>query len=121
VKAVVRRRSGARRDLVETYRYFAREAGLSIARRFLAEAEATFERLARAPGIGARYEPENPAFGELRFSPVRRFKNHLVFYRPIEGGIEVARVLHGARDLTGLLEGEAGDDPGGEDPAPAAG
>jgi hypothetical protein len=26
-----------------------------------------------------------------------------VFYRPIEGGIEILRVLHGARDIQALL------------------
>jgi hypothetical protein len=49
-----------------------------------------------------------------------------VFYRPAAGGIEIVRVLHGARDIAGLLvadlaiedetEGEAhtegGDGPG---------
>ena len=29
--------------------------------------------------------------------------NYLIFYRPIENGIELIRVLHGARDLRRLL------------------
>ena len=32
---------------------------------------------------------------ELRFLPVG---NYLIFYRPIENGVEIARVIHGARD-----------------------
>jgi toxin ParE1/3/4 len=32
------------------------------------------------------------------------FRNHLIFYRPIDDGIEIVRVLHGARDWQNLLE-----------------
>jgi toxin ParE1/3/4 len=32
------------------------------------------------------------------------FRNYLVFYRPIEDGVEVLTVLHGARDLQAVLE-----------------
>jgi plasmid stabilization system protein ParE len=35
-----------------------------------------------------------------------RFRKYLVFYRPITEGIEVTRVLHGARDIDSIL----GDD-----------
>jgi len=30
--------------------------------------------------------------------------NYVIFYRPMKGGIEIARVLHGARDLPPLFE-----------------
>jgi plasmid stabilization system protein ParE len=36
--------------------------------------------------------------------PVRRY---VVFYRPLVDGIEVVRLLHGARDVTAIAE-EAG-------------
>jgi toxin ParE1/3/4 len=36
----------------------------------------------------------------LRSFPVGMY---VVFYRPVPHGIEVARVLHGRRDITGLL------------------
>ena len=29
-----------------------------------------------------------------------RFGRHVIFYEPIEGGIDVVRVLHSARDMT---------------------
>ncbi len=105
----------ARRDLVEIFGYYAREAGHDTARRFFVQADATFERLATMPGLGARFEPGTSASTDLRFSPIARFKNYLVFYRPIEGGIEIVRVLHGARDIPGLLAEEFGVG-GDEDP-----
>lgn len=104
MSGVVRRRARARQDLVEIYRHLAREAGLKTADRFLSAAEATLNRLARMPGIGARFDAEDPALGDIRHIPVSsRFRNLIVFYRPTTDGIEVARVLHGARDLLGLL------------------
>lgn len=114
---VVRRRAAARRDLVETARYYARTGGVGVADRFLAAAEATFARLAGQPGLGARYEHRYAAVGELRYFPIARFRRQPVFYRPVAGGIEVVRVLHGARDLEDLLAGELEFDEGlGEEP-----
>jgi toxin ParE1/3/4 len=103
VKPIVRRSFGARRDLIDIVRYLGREAGPGTARRFLAQAENAFGQLAEMPGQGARFAPEIPAMADLRFFPVPRFKKYLVFYRSVEGGIEVLRVLHGARDIPSLL------------------
>jgi toxin ParE1/3/4 len=100
------RRPAANRDLVAIYRYYAREAGMRVADRFFAEAEATFTRLARMPQIGTPYEPDERLFADLRFFPVSRYRDYLVFYRPITDGIEVYRVLHGARDITNILADE---------------
>ena len=109
MKGVILRRARARQDLVAIYRHYSREAGMGIAERFLATAEAAFRRVAAIPGSGARYPSEVRAFGELRFTPLpSRFKKYLVFYRPVEGGVEIIRVLHGARDLPGILAEELG-------------
>ncbi|HEX8200555.1 MAG TPA: type II toxin-antitoxin system RelE/ParE family toxin [Isosphaeraceae bacterium] len=102
------RRPAANRDLVGIYRHYAREAGLRVADRFFAAAEATFTRLAHMPGMGTRYAPDEPLYADLRYLPVSRFRNYLVFYRPIPGGIEMFRVLHGARDIHGTLAEEFG-------------
>lgn len=121
MKGIARRRRGAREDLIAVYRHYAREAGLGTARHFLTQAEATFQRLADRPGIGTPYEPEQPPCAGLRYCPVSRFKKYLVFYRPAAGGIEVVRVLHGARDLPNILAEDLGVTGGAdaiEDPGP---
>ena len=46
----------------------------------------------------------NPSLGRSRSQYVEglrshRVRNYLIFYFPITGGVEIARVLHGARDL----------------------
>jgi plasmid stabilization system protein ParE len=46
---IVRRRDRARQDLIDIYRHLAREVGVRTASRFLAQAEATFNRLAGMP------------------------------------------------------------------------
>ena len=48
----IHRRHKARQDLVDIFRYYAREAGLRVAQRFFAQVEATLTRLAGMPGIG---------------------------------------------------------------------
>jgi toxin ParE1/3/4 len=102
------RRSSANRDLVAIFRRYAREAGIQVADRFFTEAELTFERLAGMPGMGTRYEPDEPLYADLRYFPISRFRMYLVFYRPIPGGLEVLHVLHGARDIHSILTDEFG-------------
>jgi len=103
----VRQRAGARLDLVEAMAHLA-ERSPAAARRFRREAQATFDRLAAMPGMGARYAAGDPAHSDLRYFPVSKFRNHLVFYRPSPDGIEVVRVLHGARDIGAILADEFG-------------
>jgi toxin ParE1/3/4 len=103
------RRPAANGDLITSFRYYARQASLRVADRFFAEAEATFARLARMPGLGTRYEPDEPLYANLRYFPISRFRAHIVFYRIVpDDGIEVFRVLHGAQDIHGILAEEFG-------------
>jgi toxin ParE1/3/4 len=90
-------------DLDEAADYLRQEGGPHLAVRFLREVDATLQSLAAIPGIGACYKPHDPLFEDVRIFPVSRFKKYLVFYRSIKDGIEVLRVLHGARDIQGLL------------------
>src|SRR5262249_9113684 len=94
----IRLRWRARLDVIEIYRYYARKAGFRLAKRFLTDAEATFTRLAGTPGIGTRYEHEHDALKGLRFFAVSHFRKYLVFYQHGGDGVDVIRVLHGARD-----------------------
>lgn len=54
-------------------------------------------RLAETPGMG---RVRSELLPNLRSFPISRY---LVFYRPSADGIEVVRVLHGARDLPALF------------------
>lgn len=56
------------------------------------------ELLAKFPEMGrARHE----FVVDLRSFPV---KNHIVFYLPVENGIEILRVLHASRDIPEVFD-----------------
>jgi toxin ParE1/3/4 len=76
---------------------------------FYDAANTTFEALARMPGMGERRESRQPRLAGMRVGRVEGFENHLIYYRPVEGGIEIVRVLHGARDIDRALESDRFD------------
>ena len=90
------RTSRAEEDLLEIWRYIADDN------------PGAADRVLDAIAAACKVVAENPAAGRLReeLAPrVRSFTvgNYLVFYRPMQKGIVVIRVLHGARDLPGLI------------------
>ena len=88
-------------DLIEIADYIAHDS-IQAADRFLAAAEKTFEQLARMPGIGEPFGAGDPRLAHVRRFRVAHFKRYLIYYRPVEGGIEVLRVIHGARNIQDL-------------------
>jgi toxin ParE1/3/4 len=94
--------------LAACYAYIG-ERNPDAARRFRLAAEATLAALARMPGIGEPFDAANPRLQGLRTAQVRRFRNYLIFYLPVAGGIEVIRVLHAARNIRGILDTEERD------------
>ena len=98
-------RPQARSDVVELATYIGIDSVLA-ANRFLDAAEKTFELFAQSPQIGAVYPTKNERLHGLRVVRVQGFPNHLAFYLERNYGIEIVRVLHGARDLDAALEGE---------------
>ncbi|MCA9774505.1 MAG: type II toxin-antitoxin system RelE/ParE family toxin [Myxococcales bacterium] len=76
--------------------------------RYLDRAEEALALLVERPEIGRlRTDFSNPRLRDLRSWAIRGFENHLIFYRVNDDGLEVVRVLHGARDI-GV---ELGDEP----------
>lgn len=88
----------ARRDLIVIRDYIARD-NPEAARQVVVRLRDAARVLAGAPGLG-RPRPELGA--GLRSLAADRY---VLFYRPLDGttGIELARVLHGARDLDALF------------------
>jgi toxin ParE1/3/4 len=86
------RTPAAEEDVWEIALYIALD-NEAAAVRLLDRFDKTFRMLADFPRGG----PARPELGEnVRSFPVG---NYLVFYRPLDDGIEILRVLHGARDL----------------------
>ena len=92
---VVRPRALA--DLAGIWAYIA-EGSVRHADRFAALINSEFRTLARQPHMG-RSRPELAT--NLRSFPVG---SYVIFYVPLPKGVEIGRVLHGARDLESVLQ-----------------
>src|SRR5687768_13105391 len=82
------------------------QKNLAASKRFYEAVWDAFEKLGAMPGMGAAREVENARLEGLRCWPIKSFENYLIFYIPIERGIDVVRVLHGARDVGAILARE---------------
>ncbi len=102
----IRLRVAARTDLVDHFDFLEANAGMNVAERFLLHAEATFNELARQPGMGAMLKFRSPALDGIRKWRIRNFDNHLVFYMPRKDKVSILRVLHSATDWWKLLGNE---------------
>lgn len=98
----IARRDEVLRDLLDLSIYIAQDSP-EAAFRFLHAAEQTFHDLERMPKIGAPREFKDARLAGIRIWLVRGFPKHLIFYRPLEDGVEIIRVLHSARDIAGLF------------------
>lgn len=73
------------------------------ARRFARELRHRMALLAVQPTLGAMRPFDHPALAGIRSCRIGRFRNHYIFYRQVDVGIEVIAVLHGAQNLPVLL------------------
>ena len=89
----------AERDLVEIGNFIARD-NPAIATRFIERIEGHCQTLASHPLMGRARDELLPG---LRSLPSGRY---VIFYRALDDGAEIVRVLHGARDLRRALQSE---------------
>lgn len=91
-------------DIVELAETIAEDQP-AAAIRFLDQIEHDLRDLLEHPDIGTPWITRRPKLQGIRRWPVHGFTAVGIFYRPTRGGIEVIRVIHGARHLgTGDLE-----------------
>jgi toxin ParE1/3/4 len=93
------RTPAAEEDLIELWCRIARD-NLQQADRYLDTIETKLQLLATAPRIGRIWDETQPA---IRVLP---FDNYMLFYRDSGRGIELIRVIHGARDVASLFDDE---------------
>jgi len=103
-RRVITKKPRAKADLLEHY-VFIGEKNLDAADKFLEATEAAFAKLAAMPRMGRIWRSEDPRLKAMRVWPIPGWK-YLVFYRPVEQGIDVVRVLHGAQDVATLIAKE---------------
>jgi toxin ParE1/3/4 len=83
-------------DLAEIWAFIA-EDSIKHADKFAVLIDDHFRALARRPHMGRSRSELAP---DLRSVPVGQY---VIFYLPLPKGIEIVRVLHGARDIESIL------------------
>ena len=77
------------------------ELNVLAADRFCDAVESALDLLATHPEIGPKAGfPKAP---EVRFWPLRRYPNYLIFYRVSERSVVILRLLSGSRDLPPMI------------------
>lgn len=94
---VVRKLPQAEEDLLDLWCHIGCDNPLQ-ADRYLDFLEAKLNLLACTPGMGRSQDHLGP---ELCVFPV---DSYLIFYRQTDAGIDIVRVLHGARDVEYLFQ-----------------
>jgi toxin ParE1/3/4 len=87
----------AQADLLDIWNFIASDS-FDKADQLLKKIDSQLKMLASNPGMGRK---RDSLALNMRSFPVG---NYLIFYRPINQGIEVIRVIHGARDIQSLFE-----------------
>ncbi|MEH1999071.1 MAG: type II toxin-antitoxin system RelE/ParE family toxin [Nostoc sp.] len=95
--AIILKRPLAETDLLDIWNFIANDS-FEKADQFLLNIDSKLKILAENPSLGRQRDSLIP---NLRSFPV---KSYLIFYCPINQGIEVIRVLHGARDIQNLFQ-----------------
>ena len=80
-------------DAREIWAYIAKD-NPDAAKRLMERFDRMFRSLSTQPLLGKNVQELSP---NLRFIPIG---SYLIFYRPVEDGVEIVRLLHGARDIT---------------------
>lgn len=88
----------ASRDIETIIDLIADNSGFDAAERFLKKINQKCKTLASFPNMGRK---RDELLKNLRSFPV---DDYLIFYRPIEEGIEILRVISGYRDLSALFQ-----------------
>jgi toxin ParE1/3/4 len=102
-------RQAASDDVVRQFRYYLVTLNLpEVAVRFRAAVRQTVQSLQQHPLMGPRYRSSNPQFQTLRTWAVTGFEAIRIYYLLDEDTLRVIRILHGKRDVKGILNGDAG-------------
>jgi len=95
----VTRRPLAETDILEIWDYIADDS-LTAADRWVDRLDEQFRVLATQPAMGRARDGLAPG---VRSFP---FGRYVIFYVPLDDGIDVVRVLHGARDIDAVFNPE---------------
>jgi toxin ParE1/3/4 len=100
----VLKREAAKGDLISQWVWYAENANIEVADRFLRAVDDTLNVLSTQPESGASFLVLKTKLQGMRRVPVSGgFEKILLFYFPLRDGVDLVRVVHGSRDLEMLL------------------
>lgn len=99
----IRRTRQVRDDVIAIYRHVHGDNPRAADSVFEA-IERSIRRLLDVPGVGRYWDAPDPRLDGMRVTTVRPYRNYLIFFRAAPGGVEVFRVVHGARELGPLVD-----------------
>jgi toxin ParE1/3/4 len=103
MKRRIRRTVQVHDDIVQIYRYV-HERSPQNAERVFDAIERSIRALLDTPGVGRRWNSPDARLEGMRVTIVTPYRNFLVFFRATADGIEVYRVVHGARELERVVD-----------------
>ena len=95
----VMRRPLSEADILEIWDYIA-EDSIAAADDWVDRLDEQFRLLATQPKIG---RPRNELAAGVRSFP---FGRYVIFYMPLDDGVDVIRVLHGSRDIDAIFRAQ---------------
>jgi toxin ParE1/3/4 len=87
----------AKQDLREVWRYYTRVASPDVADRLLRDISTTGERLADQALMWRARDDVMPGLRSVAINP------YIIFYRLSDNAVEIARVVHGRRNLAAVF------------------
>ena len=101
-------RAAARRDILSIVDRIA-DDNPAAAQAVYEAYEYTLELLKGTPDMGSIYPSDEPRLSGIRFVPVHRYRNYLIFYHRTGDLVEVLHVWYGGRDIPSLFEQDSNE------------
>ncbi|MBT5705864.1 MAG: type II toxin-antitoxin system RelE/ParE family toxin [Verrucomicrobia bacterium] len=100
---IVLQSSESKTDVRTITRYLV-EADLQLGLDFLKTLRDSYERLRTFPEMGQLRFRTRPRIATLRMLVLPKpFQNYLIIYRPLEDGVHILRVFHGAQNIDRIV------------------
>jgi toxin ParE1/3/4 len=90
-------------DIVKQADWYSTQSGKALAQRWEDAVTSAIMRTLHRPNTGTPCHFQAAELHDLRRTAIPGFPKHLLFYRFDRGVVLILRVVHGARDLEGLL------------------
>lgn len=103
---VIRPRAARDLEAIEEYVSDPKRGGPKRAGELIDAFRTTFRLLAKMPNMGRRWDSPSPHLQGVRAWVPKGYRNYLMLYRAMKGGIEVLHVFHTAQDIPTILEFE---------------